>query len=122
MSASRPRRDRAEAAIRRFLARLPVERGKRVFGLRQTLLATVPGVEESMRRGMPTYDLDGRWVAIGSPARHLAVYFCAPGLIDNVTAHHPELDCGTACVRVRDTQFVPVYELSVSFRKALLGS
>lgn len=72
-----------------------------------------------MRYHMPTFEKNGLWVALAHQERHLAVYFCSAALIAGIRMRHPELDCGVGCVRIRDTQHVPIYELREAFARAL---
>jgi uncharacterized protein YdhG (YjbR/CyaY superfamily) len=72
-----------------------------------------------MRYRMPTFELHGAWVAMASQKHYCAVYFCSAALIASLRAHHPELDYGVGCVRIRDNQHLPVYELREAFARAL---
>ena len=107
--------------MRDYIAALAPERKRRATAIRAAILDSADGLVESMRYRMPTFDRNGLWVAFASQKAHLAVYFCSTALIEGVRAHHPELDCGVGCVRIRDTQHVPIYELRKAFARALAG-
>jgi len=115
----RPQRRVATPTPRAYVAALVGERKRRFEAVRRTILDSCAGVVESMRYRMPTFEKDGAWVAMASQKRYLAVYFCSAELIAGVRAHHPELDCGVGCVRIRDDQHVPIYELEQAFVRAL---
>ena len=55
-------------------------------------------------------------VRVSNSERHLSVHFPNPELLTGIRARHPELACGRTCMKIRDTQFVPVYELREAFR------
>jgi uncharacterized protein YdhG (YjbR/CyaY superfamily) len=105
--------------VRDYLAALAPERKRRAAAIRAAILDAADGLVESLRYRMPTFERNGLWVAFASRKAYLAVYFCNGALIDNVRVHHPELDCGVGCVRIRDTQHVPIYELRTAFVQAL---
>ena len=84
-----------------YLAGLPDARRQVLTILRELILATVPGVKESMRYRMLTYDLGGRPVcAMASQKRYISLYLDVPRL----DAHREAfvgLDVGKSCVRFR---------------------
>jgi uncharacterized protein YdhG (YjbR/CyaY superfamily) len=102
-----------------YLAALADERRRRAQAIRAAIHDAVSGVAETMRYRMPTFEKDGAWVAFASQKQYLAVYFCSAELIASIRAHHPELDCGVGCVRIRDAQHVPIFELREAFARAL---
>jgi len=102
-------------SVRGYLAGIDAERRRRLQAILGIFRTGVDGVVESMRAGMPTFEKDGRWVAVASQKRHLSVYFCGEGAIDRIRIHHPELDYGKACVRIRDTQHVPLFALEQAY-------
>jgi len=112
-------RKAAATTVRAYLAALPDERARRLRQIRDLFLGAVDGVRESMRYRMPTYERDGRWVALANNKSYVSVYFCSQALIEPLRVRHPELDCGRGCVRVRDSQHVPLYELRAAFVSAM---
>jgi uncharacterized protein YdhG (YjbR/CyaY superfamily) len=106
-------------SVRGYLAGIDEERRRRLQSIIGIFRAGVDGVVESMRSGMPTFEKDGRWVAVASQKRHLSVYFCGEDVIDAIRTHHPELDYGKACVRIRDNQHVPLFALEQAYLDAM---
>ncbi len=109
----------ASPTLRSYVAALAPERKRRFTAVRAAIHEAAERVVESMRYRMPTFEKDGAWVAMASRKNYLAVYFCSADLIAGVRAHHPELDCGVGCVRIRDNQHVPIFELRRAFEQAL---
>jgi uncharacterized protein YdhG (YjbR/CyaY superfamily) len=109
----------AAAGVAAYLARLAYERRSRLQAIRAALLGGVDGVVESLRDRMPTYSRGAAWVALANRKRHIAVYFCTSQAIEALRIHHPELSCGVGCVRIRDSQYVPMYALREAFLQAL---
>jgi len=105
--------------IQKDLDQVEPPRRARLVRLRRAFFAAVDGITESMQYRMPTFTKDGNFVALASQKHYLAVYFCADELIRGIKAKHPELNCGVGCVRIRDTQAVPLKELVASFKKAM---
>ena len=108
------RRD-SGAAVARYIASLPAERSLRFLAIQAAIRQAGTDIVANMRHRKPTFEKDGRWVALANRKHHLAVHMCAPDLLAGIRARHPELDCGAACVRIRDTQYVPIYELRAAF-------
>ena len=105
-----------------YLQNAPDTRRKRLVSLCKQFQAAAPRAKLTMLYKMPTFEYDGRWVSFGNQKHYIAVYFCSKDLIKNLVAHHPELNIGVGCVRIRDTQEVPEKELLASFLKALRQS
>ena len=105
-------RRRVEAAAR-------AERRERLQAILAALLQAGGRVSESPGAGRAGFALEGGRVRVVSAARHIAVHFPQAELLRGIRAHHPELACGVRCVRIRDTQYVPIYELREAFARVL---
>ena len=77
-----------------------------------------PDAVASIRNGVLECMRAGHRVVLANRKAGVAVHFQDGAHIANVRLRHPELDCGVACVRIRDSQYLPLYELGVSFRQA----
>lgn len=113
-----PERKRATPAIARYIEALRGERKRRFIAVRACVLQADPTLTETACRRMPVFTKGRRWVSLASRKRYLAVHFCDPKLLEGIRARHPELDCGLRCVRIRDSQHVPIYELRAAFVRA----
>jgi len=91
-----------------YLAGLDESRRKALAVLRKLILETVPGVQESMRYRMPTYDLGDTGVcAMASQKQYISLYLDPP----HVEAHRAEfagLNVGKSCVRFRRLEQLPL--------------
>jgi uncharacterized protein YdhG (YjbR/CyaY superfamily) len=75
------------AAVDAYLAKLPVEQRDALGRLRAQIRALVPGAEESITYGMPTFKLNGKGLLLYAAwKRHLSVY----GLSDRFVAEHAD--------------------------------
>lgn len=109
---------RPRPTVARYCAALPAGRRQRVESIVATLRAA-GAASESIDRGMPTFTGGERGsIAVASRAQYIAVYLGDDALTAGIRMRHPELDCGRACVRIRDSQHVPLYELEVAARQA----
>lgn len=88
----------------------------------ETILSVAPDAGVSFPYKMPSFSTPAGGLSIGNQKNYVCVYFCGPELIQNIRDKHPDLDCGVGCVRIRDTQTLPLRELKVSARKALGSS
>jgi uncharacterized protein YdhG (YjbR/CyaY superfamily) len=104
--------------VENYLIALPEVRKARLLELRETLMATVKGLKESLKHKMPYYEKDGKFVALASQKNYVSVYFCSNELIANIIAKYPDIDTGVGCVRIKDKQVLPLAELKKSFVKA----
>lgn len=75
-----------------YLDRLPETRRVRMLEIRDTILGTLPGIEENVRYRMPTYEKDGNWVAMASQQKYISVYFCREDLVSRLRDLHSELN------------------------------
>lgn len=96
----------------------PENRRIRLLALRERILLAFPGAEENMRYKMPTFEMNGNWVALANQQSYVCVYFCCADLVKDITRKHPKLSTGTGCVRVRDTQEVPTDDLLAAMDRA----
>jgi uncharacterized protein YdhG (YjbR/CyaY superfamily) len=107
------------AETKNYFDALPEGRKVRLVELREALLTSVKGLEESLKYKMPYYEKDGKFVALASQKNYVSVYFCSNELIENIIAKYPDIDTGVGCVRIKDKQALPMAELKKSFVKAL---
>lgn len=98
---------------------LPPIRRKRLVDLKTRFQREVPDAKLTMRYKMPTFEWGDHWACLGNQKHHISVYFCSEEIIAPVVGNNPKLNCGKGCVRIRDTQDVPVEDLLDAFRRAM---
>lgn len=105
--------------VEKYFEPLSGLRQERLTRLRNKILALASGIDESMKYKMPTYEINGKWVAMANQKQYVAVYFCCADLVAPIRKAHPELSIGVGCVRVKDSQSVPEDLLIQSVARAL---
>lgn len=66
---------RRPATIDEYLAPLPAEQRAALQKVRKTVRAAVPGAEECISYGLPTFKIEGKaFFYFGAAARHCAIY------------------------------------------------
>lgn len=98
---------------------LPQIRRDRLVDLKRRFQQAVPDAQLTMRYRMPTFERADHWTCLGNQKNHISVYFCSEEIIAPVVADNPKLNCGKGCVRIRDTQEVPIEDLVDAFRRAM---
>jgi hypothetical protein len=112
----------ASQAIAGYLARVPDGRRERALALHGLILSLFPQAEVSLGKRMPTYRLGPNFVSWGSTKGHLALYTCSAERIAGFRARHPEVRGGLGCLRLRDSQRLPLADLGQVVRNALAPS
>ncbi|MBC8159991.1 MAG: DUF1801 domain-containing protein [Roseiflexaceae bacterium] len=83
-----------------YLREVPAERLPAIEHLRALCQATLPGYDERMNYGMPTYELNGVGeIAFASQKHYIALYILKKEIVD---AHRPQLqglNVGKGCIR-----------------------
>jgi len=105
--------------IRAYLAKVPPPRRKRIDTIRKAFLKSETEVAESLRYKMPTFEKGSNWAAVGNKKNYISVYFCSEEIIENIRKKHPTLSTGKGCIRIKDSQDIPMSDLVVSFKKAM---
>ncbi len=91
-----------------YINALEPERKAALETVREVILKSVPGVNESMKYGMPTYELGDVLVcALASQKNYMSLYMN----VDLVKKHRQELEdlsIGKSCVRFRKLEKLPL--------------
>ncbi|RME83876.1 MAG: DUF1801 domain-containing protein [Caldilineae bacterium] len=86
----------------------PDNRREALRVVRDLILETVPDAVESMRYGMPTYDVAGDFLAaLASQKHYLSLYVDS----ETLAAHREDfghLNCGKSCIRFRRLEQLPL--------------
>ncbi len=107
------------ASPQEYFDSLPKVRRDRLVELKARFEQVVPVARLTMRYKMPTFEKGNHWACLGNQKHHISVYFCSEAIIAPVVANNPKLNCGKGCVRIRDTQDVPVEDLVDAFKRAM---
>ena len=105
--------------IKDYLAAVPPFRRRRLEAIRTEFLSSTPGVKETMKYRMPTFEIEPNWAAIANQKHYISIYYCSAELIDSIKRKHPSLRTGVGCARIRDNQEVPLSDLVTAFRRAM---
>lgn len=108
--------------VEAWIANQPERRQARLRELCSLVMAVEPKAEVSFQYKMPSFMKADGGVSVGNQKNYVCVYFCAAHLVENIRMKHPDLNIGVGCVRIRDTQDVPLTELRKSLRLAFRGA
>ncbi len=98
---------------------LPLIRRDRLIDLKERLERAVPCAQRTMRYKTPTFERGNHWARLGNQKHRISIYFCSEAIIAQVVANNPKFNCGKGCVRIRDTQEVPIEDLVDAYRRAM---
>jgi len=102
-----------------YYANLPDNRRVRILDIRTKFVNAVDGLKETMKYKMPTFEKGDNWVCVANQKNYISVYFCDEKLIGDIKINSPEINTGKGCVRIKDTQVVPIDKLLKCFIKAM---
>jgi uncharacterized protein YdhG (YjbR/CyaY superfamily) len=92
-----------------YLAEVPAERRPVLAQLRRLIRRVAPGIEETMRHGMPSYEIDGRSLcSFASQKDYLCLYLCETPLVEKHRKALGTTDIGKSCIRYRKPDAVPL--------------
>ena len=94
--------------VDQYMNELPEERRAALAPLRTLIKNKIPEAAESMRYGMPYYELDGYLYALASQKQYLAFYVSDPELVEEFKPRLASLDCGKTCIRYKRIEDVPM--------------
>lgn len=95
------------ATVDEYLTELTDDERAALSGLRELVRQIVPEARESMKYGLPHYDLHGPLFALAAQKHHLALYVAETGVVAAFRPRLPRLDMGTSCIRFRRPQDLP---------------
>lgn len=95
------------AEIEAYLSSLPEDRRAALEAVRTLIRESVPGVRETMRYRMPTYELNEVILAVASQKNYMSLYLDVD-LVGKYKAELAGLDCGKSCVRFRRLEQLPL--------------
>lgn len=105
--------------IDEYIGTLPPPRQRRARALHRLIRRLFPQAQVSLRYRMPTYDLDGHFLAWGNKKNYLSLYTCSAERIAGFRAANPEIPTGVGCLNFRDKDDFPLKDLERVIRNAL---
>ena len=105
--------------LKDYYLSIPKDRLVRMKQIRDTFLASTTGVRETFKYKMPTFEMGENWVALANQKNYISVYFCSEDLIVGIKGKYPEINTGKGCVRIKDSNNIPLNELRSAFIKAM---
>jgi len=82
-----------------YVEEIPEERRSIFLAIRAIVQRAAPRCKEGMWYGIPSWDLDGHWVAFASQRAHVALFVSEPELVRELAAATGSRDFGMGCVR-----------------------
>jgi uncharacterized protein YdhG (YjbR/CyaY superfamily) len=95
------------AEVDTYFSDLEPDRQAALERVRELIFETVPGLSETMRYRMPTYELDEVVVALASQKNYMSLYMDTE-LVEKYRSDLGHLNCGKSCVRFRKIDELPL--------------
>jgi uncharacterized protein YdhG (YjbR/CyaY superfamily) len=106
------------ATVVDYLGALAPERRGALETLRSVVFQVAPDAVETMRHGMPVYDVEGREICLfASQKRHVSLYV-DPRIVEKYRRELEGLSLGKSCVRFRNLEKLPLETIGVCYRKS----
>lgn len=90
-----------------YLKELPPDRKAAVGKLRSMIKQAAPAARESMKYGMPVYELDGGGLAVASQKQYIALYVTPVEVVAAFRTRLDKLSVGKCCIRFRRPEQIP---------------
>jgi uncharacterized protein YdhG (YjbR/CyaY superfamily) len=91
-----------------YLSELSEERREALSVLRDLIHRVAPDASESMKYGLPHYDLQGPYFALASQKHYMSLYISETDLIAASQAELSHLNTGKSCIRFRKLDQLPM--------------
>jgi uncharacterized protein YdhG (YjbR/CyaY superfamily) len=105
--------------IDNYLSAVPESRFERVNELLSEIQKWYPKAELTMKYKMPTFELNGNWIAVANQKSYVSVYTCGYYHIDSYKKKHPETKSGKGCLNFRDKDKIHFKDLKDVVKSAL---
>lgn len=90
-----------------YLANLDPDRKEALERIRSMILEIVPGVVETMKYRMPTYELENVVCAMASQKHYMSLYMDT-SLVEKYKSELGNLDVGKSCIRFKKINDLPL--------------
>lgn len=94
--------------VEQYLVNLDDNRRAMLQIVRELIFKTVPEVQETMKYGMPTYELDGNVVCSLASQKNYASLYMDTSLVEKYDADLKHLKPGKSCIRFRKIEKLPL--------------
>ena len=106
-----------------YLKELPDDARKALAKLRTLIRKVAPEAKESMKYGMPGYELNGDFCGFARQKNNLALYICCDvPLVEKFKKRLGKVNCGKSCIRFKeldDLDMMVVEELLTAVARGL---
>ena len=113
------------ASVEEYLARLDSNRRHILESLRKLVRRAAPQASETLRYGMPTYELNGHVAAFASQKHYVSLYLDTE-LVAEHQSDFGHLNCGKSCIRFNRLDQLPLDVVEAmlvkTVQKRLLGN
>ena len=96
------------AGVEDYIAALPDDRREALARVREVIREAAPEAAESIRYGMPYYELEGDLCALASQKNYMSFYLMSPGEPLSKLREQAGLDIGKGCVRFKRLDDLPL--------------
>ena len=111
--------DSKPRTLKEYYQLVPKYRKKRIKIIRDKFLKSLDDVRETFKYKMPTFEKENNWVALANQKHYISVYFCSADLISDIKKNNPKINTGKGCVRIKDSDEIPIRDLTDAFIKAI---
>lgn len=87
-----------------YLKELPDDARRALSKLRALIRKIAPEAKESMKFGMPSYELSGDYCAFARQKHNLALYVCDVALVEGFKKKLGKVSCGKSCIRFKKVE------------------
>ena len=94
-----------------YISNVPENRSVYFNELLKNIKKWYPNAELTKKYKMPTFELDGNWIAIANQKSYVSVYTCGYYHIESYKKKHPETKSGKGCLNFRDNEKIHFKDL-----------
>jgi uncharacterized protein YdhG (YjbR/CyaY superfamily) len=100
-----------------YLEAVPPERRKALEALRSLVFQVAPDATETLRYGLPAYDVGGEALCQFASQKHYVSLYLDPRIVDRYRGELEGLSLGKGCVRFRKLDRLPLETIERMLRK-----
>lgn len=106
-------------SINDYIAHVPINRVERFNAILAFIKRLYPNASVSMKYKMPTFELNGHWVALASQKNYLSIYTCAAPHLVSFQDKYPKIKTGKGCINIKDKDEFELEDLAPVIISAL---
>lgn len=104
--------------ISEYIATLPNNERETITQLDQLVRAALPSAAASMKYGMPTYEIQNRYLALNAQKQYFSLYV-DPELLSQHRVKLKDLSVGKSCIRFKRLDQLPIRVLKTILKSYL---